>query len=225
MLTREQCRAARGLLGWTQQDLANAAGMSKTAINNFERGTHDVRSDSLQSMRRALEAANIELTGDYGVSIRRDTVQILKGQGALRDLWDDIFRTMKGTGGEILITNADERRSYEENQEPLMQHIKRLNDNNIAERLLCCEGDTFFLQPADYYRWLPKEVFQASMSSFIYGEKVALQLWEEAMILIIQSKEAHTAEKKRFEYLWQNAAIPELSSHDLQDIEKRRQGI
>ena len=34
MITIEQCRAARGLLGWTQQDIADASGLSKTAINN-----------------------------------------------------------------------------------------------------------------------------------------------------------------------------------------------
>ena len=42
MITIGQCRAARGLLDWTQQDLAEACGLSKTAINNFEKGHSDI---------------------------------------------------------------------------------------------------------------------------------------------------------------------------------------
>lgn len=205
MITKEQCRAARGLLNWTQQDLADNAGMSKTAINNFERGTNDVRTESLLSIRDAFERHEIEFIGDYGVQQSRDTVKLLKGRDALPLLWDDIFETMKNTGGEVLIANLDERRSQEAHAEKLKDHLSRLTRHGITERLLVCEGDSYFLQPAPYYRWLRSDVFQAGMTSFIYNGKVALQLWQEAMIIVIQSTAAHDAEKMRFEELWQNA--------------------
>lgn len=205
MITKEQCRAARGLLDWTQQDLATQAKMSKTAINNFERGTNDVRAESLQAIRDAFERADIQFVGDYGVHQRRDTVKILKDAEALPELWDDIFETMKGTGGEVLIANLDEKRSHDLHPELLKAHLARLKAHNVTERLLVCEGDEFFVQPADYYRFLPKEVYQAGMTSFIYGDKVALQLWQEAMIIVIQSPAAYAAEKQRFEAMWAGA--------------------
>ncbi|AEP10258.1 helix-turn-helix domain-containing protein [Micavibrio aeruginosavorus] len=212
MITKEQCRAGRGLLGWTQQDLADAAGMSKTAINNFERGTNDVRAESLESIRLAFERSDIEFVGDYGVQRRRDTVKVLKGADALPLLWDDIFETMKASGGEVLIANLDERRSHESHPDKLLAHLSRMKAHNITERLLACEGDAYFVQPAEYYRWLPRDVFRAGMSSFIYGDKVALQLWQEAMIIVVNSRSAHEAEKQRFEYLWGNAIIPPYES-------------
>ncbi len=205
MITREQCRAARGLLGWTQQDLADNAGMSKTAVNNYERGMHDIRADSLTAIRDAFERFDIEFVGDYGVQQRRDTVKILRGEDALPLLWDDIFESLKGKGGEVLIANLDERRSEGDHPDQLAQHLKRLKAHGITERLLVCEGDTYFLQPASCYRWLPKEVYEASMTSFIYSDKMALQLWRESMIILVQSPAAHNAEKQRFEFLWRSS--------------------
>ena len=205
MITKEQCRAARGLLDWTQQMLADQAGLSKTAINNFERGTNDVRGESLQLIHNAFEKADIEFVGDYGVHRRRDTVKILKGEDALPKLWDDIYFALKDKGGEVLIGNLDEQRSHDLHPGLLAEHIRRITAAGITERLLVCEGDRFFVQPADYYRWIPKNVFDAGMTTFLYDDKVALQLWNEAMIIIIHSPAAYSAEKARFELLWANA--------------------
>lgn len=75
MITIEQCRAARGLLGWTQADLAQASGLSKTAINNFEMGRGDVKQTSLEAMRHAFEREQIEFIEGCGVkkTIRKNT--------------------------------------------------------------------------------------------------------------------------------------------------------
>ncbi|QZO02466.1 helix-turn-helix domain-containing protein [Chenggangzhangella methanolivorans] len=34
----EQCRAARALLDWTQEELANAANLSLSTVRDFEKG-------------------------------------------------------------------------------------------------------------------------------------------------------------------------------------------
>jgi transcriptional regulator with XRE-family HTH domain len=39
-LTPEQCRAARGLLDWTQEELAERADVSRSTIRDFENGRH-----------------------------------------------------------------------------------------------------------------------------------------------------------------------------------------
>lgn len=219
MITREQCRAARGLLGWTQQHLADAAGLSKTAINNFERGMHDMRMESLTAIQGAFEDADIEFAGNFGVSKRQDAVRVLRGPTVALDLWDDIHAALSETGGEVLIMNTGERAPYEAHGEKLLEHLRRLSAAGITERLLCCEGDTFFLQPVECYRWLPKEVFRAGMTSFIYADRVALRLWQESITVIIHSRAAYEAEKQRFEHLWDAALVPRLTP---EEIEKNR---
>lgn len=60
-LTPEQCRAARGLLDWTQENLAERAGVSRSTIRGFENGQHDLHRASTAVIRGALEAAGVIL--------------------------------------------------------------------------------------------------------------------------------------------------------------------
>jgi transcriptional regulator with XRE-family HTH domain len=57
-----QCRAARGLLKWTQDDLAANAQVTVVTIRNFESDEPSSPHASLDVMRRALEKAGVEFT-------------------------------------------------------------------------------------------------------------------------------------------------------------------
>jgi transcriptional regulator with XRE-family HTH domain len=54
-----QIRAARGLLGWSQQELADAAGVGRATIADFETGKRTPYPRTIEEMRRALESAGI----------------------------------------------------------------------------------------------------------------------------------------------------------------------
>jgi DNA-binding XRE family transcriptional regulator len=59
-LTPAQSRAARNILGWTQQDLADAAGLSIFIVRAFERDRRPLDQATLALMRRAFEGAGVE---------------------------------------------------------------------------------------------------------------------------------------------------------------------
>jgi transcriptional regulator with XRE-family HTH domain len=59
MITRGQIRAARGLLGWTQSQLAKVAGLSEVAIKNLERGRTDPRASTLTAIQEAFDRAGV----------------------------------------------------------------------------------------------------------------------------------------------------------------------
>jgi transcriptional regulator with XRE-family HTH domain len=61
MLTPEQCRAARGWLAWTQQDLADKAGVGLSTLRAFELGQRAPIRNNLDALRRAIEAAGVRL--------------------------------------------------------------------------------------------------------------------------------------------------------------------
>lgn len=62
----QQCRAARNLIGWSQQRLAEESGVSLTAIRNFEGGhTTPIRAN-MAALRTALEAAGVEFIDRNG---------------------------------------------------------------------------------------------------------------------------------------------------------------
>ena len=79
MINPAQCRAARGLLAWKQQELADAAGVGIVTIHQFEAGTTEPRRATLQVIRHAFEAAGVEFIeengGGPGVRLRRPPKQ------------------------------------------------------------------------------------------------------------------------------------------------------
>src|SRR3979409_940487 len=67
LITIEQLRAARGLLGWSQSQLAARAGLSLPTVKRVEAGTGPRVSDEARAkLQRALEAAGIEFIDENG---------------------------------------------------------------------------------------------------------------------------------------------------------------
>lgn len=61
-----QCRAARALLGWSQEQLADAASVSVTTLRNYERGATVPVTNNLSALRVALETAGVEFIAENG---------------------------------------------------------------------------------------------------------------------------------------------------------------
>ena len=60
MITSRQIRAARALLGWSQQQLADKAIVSLNAVARLEKGTVDSRISTVQAVQKALVKAGVE---------------------------------------------------------------------------------------------------------------------------------------------------------------------
>jgi transcriptional regulator with XRE-family HTH domain len=61
-----QCRAARGLLGWSQSDLSEASKTATKTIADFERGARNPYARTLEDVRLALEKAGVEFIAENG---------------------------------------------------------------------------------------------------------------------------------------------------------------
>jgi transcriptional regulator with XRE-family HTH domain len=79
MVTPGQCRAARGLLGWNQQDLARRARVGIVTVHQLETGASQPRRATLDVIRRAFESAGVEFIdengGGPGVRLRKCTLK------------------------------------------------------------------------------------------------------------------------------------------------------
>ncbi len=71
-LAPEQCRAARGLLDWTQEHLAVRAGVSRSTIRDFERHRHMLHRGTESLLIRTLQEAGVMLLppGEHGPGVR-----------------------------------------------------------------------------------------------------------------------------------------------------------
>ena len=86
MITIEQIRAARGLLGWSQSELASRAGLSVPTVKRFEGGFGPKVSDAAcAKLRKAIEAAGIKFIDEHsgGTGVLKVSIRQIKAARAL----------------------------------------------------------------------------------------------------------------------------------------------
>ena len=75
-MTPAQCRAARGLVDWSQSQLAVAANVGLSTLRNFEAGRSLPMANNLTALQRALESAGVIFVAENGegpgVRLRKD---------------------------------------------------------------------------------------------------------------------------------------------------------
>jgi transcriptional regulator with XRE-family HTH domain len=71
ILTPALCRAARGLLNWTQIELAEQADVSRSTIRDFEGSRHDIHRATAEQLRLALEVGGVAFIDapGYGLGV------------------------------------------------------------------------------------------------------------------------------------------------------------
>jgi transcriptional regulator with XRE-family HTH domain len=61
-----QVRAARGLIGWSQEELARQAKIGRATVSDFESGKREPYSATLDAIRHAIESAGVEFIAENG---------------------------------------------------------------------------------------------------------------------------------------------------------------
>lgn len=66
MISPAQSRAARGLLEWSQEQLAQAAHVGLSTVRDFEKGRRTPAHNNLLGIKTALEAAGVIFVPENG---------------------------------------------------------------------------------------------------------------------------------------------------------------
>ena len=78
-----QVRAARALLGWSQKELAERAGVSEPFINRLERGERLGHADKLFDLRSTLLQANVSFIStetEFGVRLGGQAASLARAE-------------------------------------------------------------------------------------------------------------------------------------------------
>jgi transcriptional regulator with XRE-family HTH domain len=79
-ITASQCRAARALINWSQDDLSKASAVGRATLANFESEKSTPYERTLRDIQTALEAAGVifidtgETAQGNGVTIRAEII-------------------------------------------------------------------------------------------------------------------------------------------------------
>lgn len=211
-ITTAQIRGARGILNWSQQDLAQRTGISATSIGAIENGQTTPRSSTLETIRHTLERNGIEFLGMDGVRQQSDFVQTYTGTEGFRDFMDHLYETAKTYGGDIVLFNANPINWYKWlGEEWFQNHSKRMHDlgNKINFRITSKPGENLFISK-DFaqYKWFPDDLF-SDRALYAYGDSLAFVNFEENDVSVIVLKQADFAKAFRvlFNISWDKVAI------------------
>lgn len=226
-MTPKQIKAARILLDWKQSDLAEASGLSKTAVTQIESGYVLPRQSSINAIREALESEGVEFIDTQGVQIRDEIFEVTSstGQESHISYFRDIIETVQKTGGEILQSSIDDKFIMTHFREELFRYYQELSKLDVKEKLLICEGDKTRYGPPKIsdYRWISKELFE-QIGYTVYGGKVALFLYtKDWHHVIIENEKIAETYRQQFYKNWEQAnpiSLPKALY--LEDLEKKK---
>ena len=66
IINYKQCKAARMLLDWNQEELCKRAGIAKATVGDFERGARNLRIETMQKVVAVLENEGIRFEVEKG---------------------------------------------------------------------------------------------------------------------------------------------------------------
>jgi len=211
LITVQQIKAARALLEWTQEELANHAGLHVDQVRRFEVGKSQTL-EVLQGIHKAFAAQSLEFIPD-GVRKRKYEIRVLHGQKGFWDFFDDVYETMKAHGGDILVHNVDESLFLKwVGEEFWPRHRDRMSKlGNFDQKIIICEGDDNFI--ADFsttqYRWADRKEFSPN-PFYLYGQKLAMVTFEkdDISIFIIDQPKITESYRMLFMGAWDRAKVP-----------------
>jgi transcriptional regulator with XRE-family HTH domain len=111
LFTAAQCRAGRALLGWSQEQLASTAKVTKATLANFEASLSYPQDRTLADIRGALEAGGIKFDNG-GVWPRQLTSDVLKPLHVVSS--SDLSVRLRTSDGEYPIVVAIERSAIDD---------------------------------------------------------------------------------------------------------------
>lgn len=217
-ITTAQIRGARGILNWSQQDLAQRTGISATSIGAIENGTTTPRESTLKTIRKTFENAGIEFIGLDGIRQRSGDVRVFRGKDGFIEFYDDVYSYLVENDEDILVSNVDERQFVKTLDEYAKIHVDRVSAlNKKCYKILTKEGDNY-APGSSYaeYRWIPKELF-ASVPFYVYGNKMAIFLFNgEPSIIILKYPSIAEAYKVQFKDMWNRSK--EISGNEVKRV-------
>lgn len=210
-MTPWQIRAARGITGWSQTELAERAGVSLPAVTDCEKERAKTSRETYEKFAKAFEQEAVFFT-DNGIEKRNTATYEITGPYWWQDVLDDVYyELLDQKDAEFLLLFADDRESSEE----VNNRIRKIRNLGVKMRQLIAEGNTYLMGAVGEYRWVPKEYF-LNRVTLIYGNKVVICAEDNTKALVVKDQGLAVTWRNLFNLLWSGAQLlePDRSTAD-----------
>lgn len=208
MITPNQIDAALELLGLKRSNLAAALNIKIATFNTYFTGT-EMKPSRNAEIQKWFENAGLIFTPNGGVDIKKDSIVVYEGQQGFIAFMKDVLEESKRGEPNICISNVDEKNGQNNIGDFHQLYIDERARLKISpSKILVKTGDDYHTasQFAEY-RESPKGVFTPNVSSYAYGDKLALINFADKPISVVVLNNARFAKEFRstFEYIWKDA--------------------
>lgn len=205
-------RAARALLAWKQEELANAAGVSSASIQKIEAGDNTPTERTQSKLLKALEKEGITFTAN-GLEKNKYPIYFTEGDSheeAYLQLLEDAHQHLKGRRDpELLIMFANDKVSP-----PTVNSMYReMRASGIKMRQLIEEGNRYIIGPLDEYRCIPSRYF-INRVTLIYGDRIASETYDVCRGVIRVDPINAKIQRNVFDIFWETLPQPEETEAD-----------
>lgn len=223
MISRTQIKAARAMLDWSQQKLAeNCKEISVPTIKLIESGKVNSTPTTLSLIKRTFESSGLEFLPQNGVRFRDDFITIFEkfdeDDLVYLRLMDDIYSTMSRNPAEILFSFVDQSLA----PEAVIDRQAMIRKTGSPMRFLVKHGDTHLRFPKDEYRYLPKGHYLTN-PCIVYGDKFALMVNDWEKVVIINDPAVAELKRKEFDIIWEYGVQPETSDFEPITVAEEKQ--
>jgi len=215
MIVGRQIKAARALIDMSQDELAQAAGLTPQAIRKIESGEAKPREGTISDIMRVFTERGVEFTDNTGVKLKPQGVEVLVGPRGFIQFYDAVYNYLRDNGGDVCVSGVDER-LFEKHRPEGDIHRKRMvemvkQNKPINMRILIQEGDRYFTA-SDYatYHWQEKEFFSGT-PFYVFGDHLALISFSHEpapLVILIKSAPIAEAYRQSFNLAWAGSSIP-----------------
>ena len=203
-----QIRAAISLLGWENNHLAKACGVTAQSISNIKRGATRPQPRVLAAIKRILEFNGIEFLDHSGVRLKSNEIEIYEGVDGFEDYTNFLYDYLKHFGGAVCINTVDES-LFAKYRRDIQLHRRRMKElvdrGDVTFRILATKVE-FFVNYAEY-RWKPKHGTSPT-AFYSFGNCLALILFEHdpsPYVVLHKSGPFAEAYRQAFDIAWNNA--------------------
>jgi transcriptional regulator with XRE-family HTH domain len=204
-----QIKAARAMLDWSREDLAQATGLSLNTIRNLETGYISPRGSTTRVIRQAIENAGLEFIDREGVRRRTSDVRFFQGPASCDAFFDDLLQTVRHEGGDVLAVFGSPEMLLH-SCGATARHPERLKQLNGLANIKClvAEGsEPPLIGPSFQFRSVARR--QASpIPYYVYGDRHAVVLPEGSTafrFIVFQSASIAQSYYRHFLALWDEA--------------------
>lgn len=209
MIGSSQIRAARALLGMSQKEAAEGAGISNQTLSGVEGGGSDPSTDTSRKLQTFFEGCGLEFIEPDGVR-KRPADREYKGESGLRAFFDDVYEVARHGGNIELWNGVPSLLVKFAGAEFYEKHRQRMTaiKERYSIRVIVKEGeDNLIGSTFAEYRHISPEMFERDHTIYIYGDRVGLFTFTEddVSIKIVTGQKLADSIRAMFNFAWEAA--------------------